>query len=228
MNKPIGGYVSEEKIVSEKFTSCHFTESQKRYFVWKRIMDVVVSFLLLIVLSPLLLLIAVVIKFSAPKAPILFKQYRIGLNYHVFKIYKFRTMHTTAPKNTATSELDNADQAITKIGKFLRKSSLDELPQLFNVIKGDMSLIGPRPLVYTERQIRALRKKYYIYSMRPGITGIAQINGRDKVSLIEKVRMDAEYVHYASLSLDFEIFCRTFSAVLFHKGVIEGRQSTKK
>lgn len=227
MNEPIGGYVSDEKLIAKEYTSCHFTDSQKRYFVWKRILDVVISVLMLIVLSPVMILVALIIKFSAPTAPIFFRQYRIGLHYHVFKIYKFRTMHTSAPKNTATGELENADKMITRIGKFLRKSSLDELPQLFNVIKGDMSLIGPRPLVYTERQIRALRKKYFIYSMRPGITGIAQINGRDKVSMIEKVRMDAEYVHYAGLRLDFEIFIRTIVAVLFHKGIVEGRQSKK-
>ena len=225
MNESIGGYVSDEKLIDQEYASCHFTEAQKRYFVWKRILDVVIATLMLIVLSPVMLLVALIIKLSAPLSPIFFTQYRIGLNYHVFKIYKFRTMHTTAPKNTATGELDNADQMITRIGKFLRKSSLDELPQLFNVIKGNMSLIGPRPLVYTERQIRTLRKKYFIYSMRPGITGIAQINGRDKVSMVEKVRMDAEYVHYASFHLDFEIFIRTIVAVLFHKGIVEGRQN---
>lgn len=202
-----------------------FTESQHRYLVWKRVLDVAISLIALVLLAPIMLLIAVVIKLSSPKHPVLFKQFRIGRGYHVFCIYKFRTMHTNAPKNIAKGELDNADKMITKLGKFLRRFSLDELPQLFNVLKGDMSLIGPRPLVYTERQIRTMRKEHHVYAIRPGITGIAQINGRDQVSVSEKVRMDAEYVRYVGLALDTEIFFRTFSAVLLHKGVAEGRQN---
>lgn len=208
----------------ESALSYTFTASQQRYLVWKRVLDIVLSLMALIVLLPWILLIALVIKLSSPKQQVLFKQYRIGRGYHVFKIYKFRTMHADAPKNIATGELDNANEAITKLGKFLRRFSLDELPQFWNVLKGDMSLIGPRPLVYTERKIRALRKEQHVYALRPGITGIAQINGRDEVSVSEKVRMDAEYVGYVSFKLDAEIFFRTFSAVLLHKGVVEGRQ----
>ncbi len=222
MDKPKGGQGVRER--KPETDVCVFTESQKQYFVWKRILDVVISLLALILLAPLMLGIMLVIKTSSPNRPVFFKQYRIGRDYHVFRIYKFRTMHITVPKNIPTYELDNADKAITKFGKFLRRFSLDELPQLVNVLKGDMSLIGPRPLVYTEREIRALRKQQHVYEMRPGISGIAQINGRDNVSVSEKVRMDVEYVHYASFTLDFEIFCRTFVAVLLQKGVAEGRQ----
>lgn len=223
MDKPYSIAVSDQE--RERLTPYTFTQAQKRYFVWKRVLDVILSLAALIVLFPVMVLIALVIKLSSLKEPVLFKQCRIGRGYHVFRIYKFRTMHASAPKNIATGELDNADEAITKFGKFLRRFSLDELPQFFNVLKGDMSLIGPRPLVYTERKIRALRKEQHVYALRPGITGIAQINGRDQVSMIEKVRMDAEYVHYASFKLDAEIFFRTFSAVLLHKGVVEGRQN---
>lgn len=201
---------------------CEWTPQQKRFLKWKRVFDVIFSCLVLLGLSWLYLLVAVAIKLSSPNEPVLFKQYRVGKDYRSFKIYKFRTMVSKAPKNVASGELENARQYITPLGAFLRKSSIDELPQFWNILKGDMSLIGPRPLVYTEREIRYLRKYYEVYRVRPGITGIAQINGRDRVTLLEKIRMDREYIRYVSFRLDWEIFWQTVVSVLRRRGVFEG------
>ena len=203
------------------------TDAQRRYLPWKRVLDVLLSALLLILLSPVMLIVAIIVKCTSLKDPILFRQARVGKNYHAFRIYKFRTMYATAPHNVASRDLTNPYRQITRVGKFLRKSSLDELPQLFNVLKGDMSLVGPRPLIFTERDIRSLRKQNGVYAMKPGITGIAQINGRDKISVSEKVRMDADYVRYFDFSLDCRILWRTIFAVLLHKGVVEGRPPSK-
>ena len=159
------------------------------YSFFKRLLDIVLSLTALIVLAPLLLVLALLVKLDSP-GPALFKQKRVGRNEKLFDIYKFRSMYTSAPRDVATSELQNAESHITRVGRVLRKTSLDELPQLFNVLKGEMSLIGPRPLVPNEKDIHELRREKGAYRVRPGITGWAQVNGRDCVLPVDKARLD--------------------------------------
>ncbi|MEG1075426.1 MAG: sugar transferase, partial [Ruthenibacterium sp.] len=155
------------------------SQKQMRYLKIKRMLDLFFSAFALIVLSPLMLLVAIGIKIESPHEPILFVQLRVGKDYKVFKLFKFRSMRSTAPKNAASGELENPEEYITGFGKLIRMTSIDELPQLINILRGDMSIIGPRPLVYTEREIRFLRRYYGLYQVRPGLSGMAQINGRD-------------------------------------------------
>lgn len=154
--------------------------------------------------------------------PIMFRQKRFGRNQQPFTIYKFRTMTTDAPSDSPTRNLKNAKSHITRSGKFMRKLSLDELPQLINVLKGDMSIIGPRPVVLKEDRLIAEREKYNANSCRPGITGWAQVNGRDNVGLRQKAKMDGEYAHRLSPMIDLKCFILTIHAVLFIKGHKEG------
>ena len=158
----------------------------------KRFLDLLFSIILTIVLSPFMLIISVLILIF-DGSPIIFSQRRAGYNNELFNIYKFRTMKN-GTRQTATADLKEVDSQVTKLGKILRKFSLDEIPQLFNVLKGDMSFIGPRPLIPQEEKIRELRKQNNIYSVKPGITGWAQINGRDNVTMEEKTLLDKEYV----------------------------------
>lgn len=167
------------------------------------------------------MLIISIIIFIDSGSPVLFTQDRVGKDNKLFKIKKFRTMRTDAP-NVATAELDNSDEYITKFGKLLRKTSLDELPQLFNVLKGEMSFIGPRPLIPEESYIRELRLKYGVYAVRPGLTGWAQVNGRDCLNDEEKAKYDREYIEKASIWFDIKIFFRTIWVVLAGKDVLEG------
>lgn len=156
----------------------------------RSVVDRVLAAVALIVLSPLLLVVSVAQKINAPYEPIFFLQKRVGKDAHCFNIIKFRTMKSTAPKNVATGDLESPEIYISKLGRILRDTSIDELPQLWNVVRGEMSLIGPRPLVYTEREIRFLRRWYGVYQVRPGITGWAQVNGRDTVDIYDKVYYD--------------------------------------
>lgn len=187
----------------------------------KRIFDVFISGLLLIVLSPLILIISIIIKVTS-KGNIFFKQRRIGMLNKEFYIYKFRTMRTDTP-DVATHLLKNPEAYITPIGKFLRKTSLDELPQLFNILKGDMSLVGPRPALYNQYDLKEMRNKQGINILMPGLTGWAQINGRDEISLEEKVRLDKEYLENRSFCFDIKILFLTFFKVLKKEGVKEGQ-----
>lgn len=162
-------------------------------------------------------------KVSAPDEPIFFLQKRVGKGAHCFNIIKFRTMKSSAPKNVATGDLENPQMYISKVGRFLRDTSIDELPQLANVVRGEMSLIGPRPLVYTEREIRFLRRWYGVYQVTPGITGWAQINGRDTVEVYDKVYYDREYVQNVSLKFDLKVIWKSIQVVLGRKGVVDGK-----
>lgn len=186
----------------------------------KRFLDVFLSLAAIIVLSPLLLIISIIILIDNG-TPVIFTQDRVGKDDKLFKIKKFRTMRTDAP-NVATAELEQSDKYITRSGKLLRRTSLDELPQLFNVLKGDMSFVGPRPLIPEESHIREIRREYGIYSVRPGLTGWAQVNGRDCLSDEEKAEFDREYIEKESFWFDTKIFFRTIWVVLTGKDVVEG------
>ena len=191
----------------------------------KRVIDFVLSLVGLIILSPGLLIIAIAIKMDS-KGPVFFKQKRVGIHKSFFNIYKFRTMYTDTPKDMPTHLLNNPDAFITKVGGFLRKTSLDELPQLINILKGEMAVIGPRPALYNQDDLIAERDKYGANDVRPGLTGLAQINGRDELEIDVKARLDGEYVKNLSFLLDLKCFFGTFSSVLKHEGVVEGGTGT--
>ena len=191
------------------------------YSFFKRLLDIVLSLTALIVLAPLLLVLALLVKLDSP-GPALFKQKRVGRNEKLFDIYKIRSKYTSAPRDVATSELQNAESHITRVGRVLRKTSLDELPQLFNVLKGEMSLIGPRPLVPNEKDIHELRREKGAYRVRPGITGWAQVNGRDCVLPVDKARLDGYYADHISFGLDVKIIIFSVICVLTARGVREG------
>lgn len=190
----------------------------------KRVLDFIISLFALIILSPLFLIVSVCILIS-DGSPVFFRQKRVGKNNELFKIYKFRTMKR-GTENVASNDLSDANVKITKFGKILRATSIDELPQLLNILNGTMSLIGPRPLIPEETKIRELRQKYNVYSVRPGITGWAQVNGRDNVSAEKKALLDKEYVEKQSLMFDIKIFFMTIHQVLCRKDVNEGNNRT--
>ena len=192
----------------------------------KRLFDFMVSLVFIIILLPLFLVISIIIAIDAGN-PVIYKQYRVGKDNKLFYIYKFRTMKNNT-RIAATKELTEADSVITKSGRFLRKTSLDELPQLFNVLKGDMSFVGPRPLIPEEKEIRTLRKEYNIYSVRPGITGWAQVNGRDMLSDEEKALFDKEYIDKQSISFDIKIMVKTVMVVLKRENIAEGGEPDNK
>lgn len=202
------------------------TRMQRLYLPFKRLMDMLFSAVMLVLFTPVFLIVFILIKRENKKS-VIFRQQRVGKNGRLFYIYKFRTMKDTTPANKATSELENARNHITKIGKFLRNTSLDETPQFFNVLKGDMALIGARPLVPSETQTHTLRRQRGIYATRPGLTGLAQINGRDLVSPEEKVAYDEQYLHRFGFFTDMGIFLRSILAVLSRKGIAEGSQADK-
>jgi len=187
----------------------------------KRVLDVLFAVLCLIFLSPLLLLLLIVIRIDSKGSP-MFQQERVGYYGKTFLLYKLRTMKTTAPHDVATKDLQNAESHITRVGHILRKTSLDELPQLFNILRGDMSLIGPRPLVPTEETIHEERMRRGAYNVRPGITGWAQVNGRDCVDPETKAALDATYANKISFGLDLKIIVFSVICVLTARGVREG------
>lgn len=196
----------------------------KKYFgptKWKRLFDIFASIGALIILSPLFLTICVILFFT-PDCKVFFSHERRGRRGKPFKIYKFQTMKSSAP-NVATCELENPEQYITKIGRFLRKTSLDELPQLWNILKGDMSFIGPRPLISSELRAHRLRLEYGVYRFRPGLTGWAQINGRDDISLMKKMKFDKEYCDNWSIGFDIYIFLKSFGVTAKQEGFHEGK-----
>ena len=186
----------------------------------KRFFDFTVSLLLIILLSPLFVIIGIIVLID-DGGPVVFKQYRVKKDNKLFFIYKFRTMKNNT-RHTSTVALTEAAFQITKSGRFLRKTSLDELPQLFNVLLGDMSFVGPRPLIPEEKEIRALRKEYNVYSVKPGITGLAQVNGRDNLSIKEKALFDKEYIDKQSIALDIKILIKTVLVVLKREDIKEG------
>ena len=172
---------------------------------------------ILIFLSPIFFIITIVI-YLEDGTPIFFKQKRVGVNYTFFNIFKYRSMKKNTP-NVATHLLDNPDQYLLKIGKFIRKTSLDELPNLINIIKGEMVFVGPRPALYNQEDLMNLRVATGVDKLKPGITGWAQINGRDEISIYEKVKLEQEYLQKKSFLFDMEILVKTFTNVLFSKGV---------
>ncbi|MBS6023673.1 MAG: sugar transferase [Paeniclostridium sordellii] len=178
----------------------------------KRSIDIILSTLGIIILSPVFLIISIIIKLES-EGPIIFKQLRAGKDSKPFYIYKFRSMKSDAP-NLSTNEFEDVNLFITKIGKFIRRTSIDELPQLINILKGDMSIVGPRPVILDEKELILLRKEYNIDSILPGITGLAQINGRDIIGTEEKVKLDYEYLQNKSLNLDVKIVFITIFKVL--------------
>lgn len=187
----------------------------------KRVLDFFMSLLGIVVLSPIFLILAIIIKLTSPGS-ILFKQKRVGKNKSHFNILKFRTMRTDTPKDCPTHLLSNPDQYITKIGKFMRKTSLDELPQLFNILKGDMAIIGPRPALWNQYDLIEERDKYKANDIKPGLTGWAQINGRDELETDVKAALDGEYVEKMSFLFDCKCFFGTITSVLKSDGVVEG------
>lgn len=187
----------------------------------KRGMDIILSGVAIIILSPLLLALCIAIKLDTP-GPILFTQKRVGIHKSFFQIYKFRTMRIDTPKDVPTHMLENPEQYITKVGKFLRKTSLDELPQIFNIFKGQMSIVGPRPALWNQDDLVAEREKYGANDVTPGLTGWAQINGRDELEIPVKAKLDGEYVAHYGFCMDLKCFFGTITSVLKHDGVVEG------
>ena len=193
----------------------------------KRIIDILLSGLAIIILSPLLLILCIAIKLDSP-GPIFFTQKRVGIHKTYFQIYKFRTMRTDTPKDMPTHMLANPEQYITKTGRFLRKTSLDELPQIFNIFKGDMSIVGPRPALWNQDDLVEERDKYGANDVTPGLTGWAQINGRDELEIPVKAKIDGEYVKKYGFTMDVRCFFGTFLSVLRQDGVVEGGTGSMK
>lgn len=191
------------------------------YKFLKRTLDIVLSFIGMIVLSPFFVLLVLAIKLDS-KGPVLFKQKRIGLHKKHFYILKFRTMRMDTPKDTPTHLLENPEQWITKVGKFLRKTSLDELPQIWNIFVGDMSIIGPRPALWNQYDLIEERDRYGANDVLPGLTGWAQIHGRDELPIAKKAELDGYYVQHLSFGLDVRCFFGTIKSVAKSEGVVEG------
>ncbi|MGO4943124.1 sugar transferase [Ruoffia tabacinasalis] len=195
------------------------------YIHIKRIIDFILAFIALVLLSPLFLVLALWIKMDS-KGPVFFKQKRIGINRSFFQIYKFRTMLSETPSDMPTHLLDNPDAFITKSGRFLRKTSLDELPQLINILKGKMAFIGPRPALWNQDDLADERDKYNANDVLPGLTGWAQINGRDELPIKAKAQLDGEYIQNMSFLFDVKCFFGTFISILKSDGVVEGGTGT--
>lgn len=184
-------------------------------------MDFWLAVIALVILSPVFLILVIAIKLDSP-GPVLFKQKRVGLHKTHFEILKFRTMKIDTPKDMPTHLLENPEQYITRVGKFLRKTSLDELPQILNIARGEMSIIGPRPALWNQYDLIEERDKYGANDVVPGLTGWAQINGRDELEIDVKARLDGEYVEKMSFKMDVKCFFGTILSVLKSDGVVEG------
>ena len=195
------------------------------YKTFKRIMDFMLSIIGFIILIPIFIILVLLIKLTS-KGPVLFKQKRVGKNKKHFNIYKFRTMRIDTPSDMPTHMLDNPDQWITKIGKFLRKTSLDELPQIFNIMKGDMSIVGPRPALWNQYDLIEERDKYGANDIYPGLTGYAQIKGRDELPIEQKAELDGYYTKNIGFWLDVKVFFGTIVSVFKSDGVVEGGTGT--
>ena len=201
------------------------TKSKKNVssiYLWiKRVVDIVCSLIAIIILSPVFLIIALTIKVDSP-GPVFFKQKRVGIHKSHFNILKFRTMRVDTPKDVPTHQLKNPEAYLTKIGKFLRKTSLDELPQIFNIFLGQMSIVGPRPALWNQYDLIKERDKYGANDVPVGLTGWAQINGRDELPIKVKAQLDGEYVQKIGPTMDLKCFFGSFLSVLKHRGVKEG------
>lgn len=191
------------------------------YSILKRLGDISISLIAITLFCPVFILIAIAIKLDS-EGPVIFKQKRFGIHKKTFYVFKFRTMKVESPKYVATRDLQNPEQWITRVGAFLRKTSLDELPQLCNILVGDMSIVGPRPVVVSERDVIEAREKYGANDVLPGLTGWAQINGRDNLSTDMKAKLDGYYVKNRSLIMYIKCIVRTIPYVLKRKGIVEG------
>ena len=191
------------------------------YSILKRLGDIFISLIAITLFCPVFIRIAIAIKLDS-EGPVIFKQKRFGIHKKTFYVFKFRTMKVESPKYVATRDLQNPEQWITRVGAFLRKTSLDELPQLCNILVGDMSIVGPRPVVVSERDVIEAREKYGANDVLPGLTGWAQINGRDNLSTDMKAKLDGYYVKNRSLIMDIKCIVRTIPYVLKRKGIVEG------
>lgn len=191
------------------------------YIIFKRIIDFILSLGAIIILSPVFLVLTIWIKVDSP-GPVFFKQKRFGKNRTHFKIYKFRTMRSDTPKDTPTHLLSDPASFITKSGSFLRKTSLDELPQLINILKGEMAIIGPRPALWNQEDLADERDKYGANGVLPGLSGWAQINGRDELPISIKARLDGDYVKRMSFTFDVRCIIGTIISVVKSDGVVEG------
>lgn len=195
----------------------------KNYLKTKSTVDRILGSVGMVVLSPVFLAIAAAIKLEdGLRAPVFFSQKRVGVHKSYFKLYKFRSMRLDTPHDIPTHLLDNPEQYITKVGRFLRKSSLDELPQLYNIARGDMAVVGPRPALWNQTDLIAERDKYGANDVKPGLTGWAQINGRDELEIDVKAKLDGEYVSKAGLAMDIRCVFGTIFSVLRGSGVVEG------
>lgn len=224
--------LEEEQVIGETAVAHLITEAQvedlhrvdapdRFYCGMKRVLDIVLSVLGLLVLLIPIVLIALVVWIDDP-GKVFFSQKRVGRNGKLFRLYKFRTMKLDTPKYMATMDVHDPDKYITRVGHVLRKLSLDEIPQLFNVLRGDMSLVGPRPLIPDEEEIHTMRHRFGVYTVRPGVTGLAQINGRDLVTPAEKVHWDVRYVENFGFWLDVKILFATVPKIFGGEGVVEG------
>lgn len=192
-----------------------------RFF--KRFLDIVLSGMAIVVLSPLLLLLALAVRLDS-KGPIFFRQKRVGKGKTHFQILKFRSMYADTPHDMPTHMLGNAQSHITRVGRILRVTSLDELPQLFNIFAGQMSIVGPRPALWNQYDLIAERDRYGANDLVPGLTGYAQINGRDEIPIEQKAKLDGWYVQHIGFITDCRIILGTVAAVFTHKGIVEGQQ----
>ncbi|MDO4380634.1 MAG: sugar transferase [Clostridia bacterium] len=198
-----------------------------KYQAFKRFLDFILSLLAFCVLSPLLAAVAVAVKLDS-KGPVFFRQKRVGKDKTHFEMLKFRTMRIDTPKDMPTHLLENPDAFITKVGAFLRKTSLDELPQLINILKGEMAIVGPRPALWNQFDLIEEREKYGANSIRPGLTGWAQVNGRDELEIPVKAKFDGEYVQKMSFLFDLKCILKTVLGVLREDGVVEGGTGAMK
>ena len=188
---------------------------------FKRVLDIVLSFIGIVFAAIPMLIVAVIIKLDSP-GPVFFRQKRVGKNKKYFTIIKFRSMPITAPHDMPTHQLENPESMLSGFQRFERRMSIDELPQLFNILIGDMSIIGPRPVLWNQEDLIAERDKYGANGVRPGLTGLAQISGRDEIAIPVKARLDGEYIEKMSFGFDCKCFFGTVVAVLKHEGVVEG------
>ena len=188
---------------------------------FKRLFDFILSLVGLVLLSPLLLLTAIAIKLDS-KGPVMFTQKRVGRDKKYFRMYKFRSMYIDTPHETPTHLLEDPETYITRVGRIIRRTSIDELPQLLNILKGDMAIIGPRPALFNQYDLVAERDRYNANAVRPGLTGWAQINGRDELPIDVKARYDGEYCEKLSLGFDIKCFLMTIGKVISHDGFVEG------
>lgn len=193
-------------------------------YLMKRFFDIVASLICIIMLVPVFAVVSLIVLLD-DGAPVMFRQQRVGRGGKLFNVYKFRTMKKNT-RNAATAELAESGEQITKCGRFLRKTSLDELPQVFNILGGSMSFVGPRPLIPDEKEIHDLRTKYGVYSVRPGMTGLAQVSGRDLLTANEKALFDKEYVEKQSLIFDIKICIKTVKVVFSRENISEGGENT--